>query len=1195
MKTSKVLLLLLIPLFAVNSFAQTHINRLWTKQSGNPLMLQWSNSITTSNNDLVTVGNSLIAGEGANILTTRYDKEGNVLWQHDFNSSVANNDYGIALSEDNNGNIYVVGTTDNNTTTDYNVVILKYNSAGTLLWSKIWASSYNLKDIATGITTDNTGNIYICATSETPTTSLDFLTLKLDDSGNILWKNRYDKAGLKDAPIAISLMQNGNIYVTGVSASATNNWDYTVVDLSNTGTYLNEKRINISSSQYDQPLAYAKDNNENIYITGKTSTDGINYNITTAKILSNFTIGWVKTIDFSGKEDVGNAIKVDNNGNVYVGGYVTKSNNAKSMFLVKYGAQGNQLWKKVESAKNPIKDAVIKSLEKDNEGNIYVAGDKTEDTGLKQGILSKISSNGNYKWRRKINTSGNNEPTSIHRANDGTLYVTALKGTVSPTYQAMRYSMYKQDTAKIYSPSGKPLFKAHELIVRFKRNALDTSIINNTKIEYGNLQQFLTPQAYAEFAEKFNTYCKGCKFSANAIKVFPLLTTHFKTATNRLGETVTIPDFWTTLLLDYEGSIDIQELHDFLKTTPDLVAYSEPNYFIWTASANDPYYSSKQKSLHKIDSTIPYTRDINIEEAWSIFPDAGYPFIKCGVFDDGIQYRHEDFGYDSTADSSKIKGWNFESNIPLTQMQDSSIYFKHGTACAGIIGALRNNNTGIAGIAGGNMNNGNTGVSLYGLRIFQPLPGFPHGVPFPDSLGSYSPIQYVYNAIVMSAIDSNLNYTYGINLSSNSWRVDDSTFAGSPSNPFFTDTNITLLREAVHFVNRMQVTFVACRGNEGYNSNSYPAILDDDWVLSVGGSGKAGDYEGDGGYSWSSSYGQGMDVIAPSTSDLVYTTSRNPQGYRSFNGTSAATPHVAGVVALLMSYLDDSVPSYNNLAPEDCEHIIQLSATDVGPADYDSLNGWGRLNAGKALKLVEKPSHKVLHFGTKFYPNTKKIMQTTNHQIIYLKEQTQNKIGQWLDNGKYKVDAYKITAAVHHNLPAGDSIMYYWSRPSMSTVFGPIKNDSLLPRERISINGLNQDSCSMTGYVYHVFDLSGYPICWLPFDTTLSKARFEYTILTKERQTLGISKETLSSNSWAKLYPNPSEMEQYLILKLSQSTKLDIMLYDMDGRLIKSIFNRKANKKMIKLKINISGLSRGMYFYCIRTDTKIKSLKFIKQ
>ncbi|HLW40507.1 MAG TPA: SBBP repeat-containing protein, partial [Brumimicrobium sp.] len=145
----KLTLFLITLLISVGSYGQIHINREWAVQNGNPLMLQWSNSMTTLNSDLINIGNTTIPGEGSNVLLTRFDNAGTMLWQQDFNSAGTANDFGIALTEDNNGNIYVVGTTDNNSLTNFDLTILKYNSTGTLLWSKIWSSPHHLKDIGT--------------------------------------------------------------------------------------------------------------------------------------------------------------------------------------------------------------------------------------------------------------------------------------------------------------------------------------------------------------------------------------------------------------------------------------------------------------------------------------------------------------------------------------------------------------------------------------------------------------------------------------------------------------------------------------------------------------------------------------------------------------------------------------------------------------------------------------------------------------------------------------------------------------------------------------------------------------------------------------------------------------------------------------------------------------------------------------
>src|SRR5690606_28750244 len=95
--------------------------------------------------------------------------------------------------------------------------------------------------------------------------------------------------------------------------------------------------------------------------------------------------------------------------------------------------------------------------------------------------------------------------------------------------------------------------------------------------------------------------------------------------------------------------------------------------------------------------------------------EVGKPGIKVGVFDTGINWRHEDFGGNSI--ETRVKGgWDYFNNVhPYDQTTPDQ--GGHGTPVAGIIGAIRNNEIGVAGIAGGDEENGQEGVALYSMRI----------------------------------------------------------------------------------------------------------------------------------------------------------------------------------------------------------------------------------------------------------------------------------------------------------------------------------------------------------------------------------------------------------------------------------------------------------------------------------------------
>ncbi len=193
-----------------------------------------------------------------------------------------------------------------------------------------------------------------------------------------------------------------------------------------------------------------------------------------------------------------------------------------------------------------------------------------------------------------------------------------------------------------------------------------------------------------------------------------------------------------------------------------------------------------------------------------------------------------------------------------------------------------------------------------------------------------------------------------------------------------------LCREAYLFSYKNEVINVVSRGNSHHFSPStdptlidynYPQSFPDNWIISVGASG----YDGltvqqglnqsaiEASTDYWSMYGGNMDLIAPGSDTIVFTTNvinnlTESYPYEKFNGTSAAAPHVSGVAALLLSHYN--VPfcySNRNLAIEDVEYILEHSATNLYGPGYDDTTGWGRLDAYKALKMIENSTLQIIH------------------------------------------------------------------------------------------------------------------------------------------------------------------------------------------------------------------------------------------
>jgi len=1197
-------------LVSFNSFSQVHINKEWTTETGNPLAYEWQSSITNANNEIISVGNTLNGANGIDILITKFDGDGNILWQDTFNTSSNNNDYGVAVSEYSNGNICVIGTTDNGTTNNSNTVILMYDGNGSIIWNDTYNSSYNKNDNATALKFDINGNIYIAASSETNNTNYDYLLLKYDASGSFQWEARYDYDSLIEIPLTLEIDANNNIAITGASASSINNWDYTIAVFTDGGSLVTDNRIVIPGIGFDKPMSFKKDGLGNFYITGTSSNNGINYDIKTIKLNPSYILQWTATIDEASKDDIGNSLDVDGLGNVYVGGYTTLSNNRKQMILVKYDSIGTEIWRHTQFATNTSGDAFIKAIDVKNNNEIYFIGQELGNNNTQDAILCKIDNYGRINYQKKLNTQLDDMPLSINIANDGGLLITSLKNGTISTYQILKYKELILDTTMVWnSNNGNPEYMKHQLIVRFQPYAINTNAIDNiagvSEIEFGGIDYFLKRWALDKLNDALAPLCTGMNGTTNnpcgikAVKIFKEMKTTDTNSVNRLGEIIKVPNFWSALLLEFPVTIDIEQVKNIIDTLNNVIQYSEVNKIAISANINYCNDSSfpYQSSLVYNSMYWQLLGNINIEPAWDIVPDGGKQFIRCGVFDTGVDWKQKDFGYDgiNPISSKIIDGWDFSSNVETKALPqgETNLFTSHGTSVTSIISAQRNNNFRIAGIAGGNDSIGSKGISMYNLRILtdSQSTGFVGG-----SLVS------IVDAIKTSTepLDPFKKYEFGLHIQNHSWRYAENLTG------IFDFANNNLLTEAVHYVNRQQVTFVASRGNEGKDNLCYPAIIDDDWVLNVGGTGRNGCYSffeisnnPQVNSTMSASYGHNVDIGAPSD-DAMVKSLKIGDSIQSFSGTSASAPHVSGVVGLLMSYLNDSLPNYKNLAPEDCEKIIEISAKDdTCHVGWDQYIGAGLLDAGKALQLVQKPNKALTHFGTNSASNSTKnltyIKVDSNKTVTIIEHYLFNSaLSTSLPAKKYKVNKYLVTATFNHNLPTNHWADTFWARHSSSNLIQDIYADTLSPRERIKIINCNTNSSTIQGYVYQILDTNNNFIEWWPcnINSINDNVKVEYSVLSHLAPLN--SKNYKSLNSEISITPNPTSIQNNISVNLQSNENINIALYNIYGQKINTIFNGFQQKGKVIYVSEVSAFPIGIYFYEIKIGEEKQYFKIIK-
>lgn len=148
--------------------------------------------------------------------------DGQPQWQVQWDSTTT----AVDLVRGTNGTLYATWVHYNQPfNSPLDIGIGAWSSTGTPLWTYTWNDSLDRDDIVRDLHLDPDGNLLLCATTEelfgNPSVSNNISVLKLDPSGNLLWRRTWNGAlNSDDEPTAITCGTDGSIYVTGYTTNA---------------------------------------------------------------------------------------------------------------------------------------------------------------------------------------------------------------------------------------------------------------------------------------------------------------------------------------------------------------------------------------------------------------------------------------------------------------------------------------------------------------------------------------------------------------------------------------------------------------------------------------------------------------------------------------------------------------------------------------------------------------------------------------------------------------------------------------------------------------------------------------------------------------------------------------------------------------------------------------------------------------
>ncbi|MEX1003623.1 MAG: S8 family serine peptidase [Crocinitomicaceae bacterium] len=1161
----------LLLFFINNCFSQTHYTNVeWVDKTPEMGSSYYRSSSIVDNGYLYVTTNSLNStGSHTDIFTIKYDENGDTLWSKTYNGNADGDDYGIDLTEFGDY-IYVTGTAED-TASDYDFIVLVYHkSNGNLEWSYKWDGQESGIDIPADIIVDDNENTYICGGTEDSFGYSDFGIIRLDPGGNLDWDRYYDDNELYDAASELEFLENGDLCVTGGSNYSSGVWNIVVLELDpNDGSSVAESQSTSSNVAFVEVTAMTSDSSNNIYVTGYTDNTG--RDVHTVKFDSTLSEEWVVDYD-GGNEDEGRDIAVDTDGNVYVVGHTQISSSEYNFLTLKYNSSGTLIWDEEYGNVEDSEQARGEAIELDNDEDLFVTG--TVIQGNRESIdLLKYNSSGEIKLHKSIYSDSTDYNAFDMNIDGQTIYITGLAKTIgAENLSVAKLSVFENDVTVVEDTAGYQSRIDGELVIRFNPNYLDSSNVDNIGMIHGELSDFLKTSALdsldALTGEDMSRY--------KVIKVHPNLTTNDTIAIGHLGDTVQLPPMFSTFIVLIDESLnDTSFLEKIKDAVPYVNAASFNGYFKLAATANDTEYINGN-SAGLTSATAYPDANINIELAWDYA--TGTDKVVVGVFDSGIHNSHGDISNGSFSSSSVSSGYDYVNNYSITTVANPDDY-GHGSAVAGIIAAWRNNNSGMAGVAGGDSLGG---VTVHDMKLF---------MADTSSTCNLTGTIFASAAQMQQAIEEGGLANGDIEVPQ---RIMNHSWEGNYSDPF--------IREALILVYDLDVVTVFASGNGSFSLapctdyGSYPSMWKDNFIMRVG----ANDTTG--ARAEFSKCGRNLDFIAPGTIELYETLDNsgnlntdtldhpNPAcNGGALNGTSFAAPHVTGVAALMLSYANEK---NFELSHEDCEELMQMYATDIidsnNVAGYDDETGWGRINAGAIFDSIQYPDFRIEHLN--FTINTSNAI--AEDTITACMEQ--NLFGL---TGVADVVRWKVESSNTHTLPYGYNLITGWARGSASDIYGEMTGSTAtsnacfpytcgncnyfpdVPAPLLDSASLSPTNATMTGYIYEFVDSSMSTVGWYPYDTS-STAKFAYTLYL-DQSDVGIAENGKSDFD---IYPNPANSSVTIQFNSDYNSNSSIHLYSLTGELVKTIAENKEINSSIPVTFSINDLSDGLYFVVVRSS-----------
>jgi uncharacterized delta-60 repeat protein len=348
--------------------------------------------------DVHVTGGALSEVSGDDYVTIKYDPEGQEIWARSLDGPDDGYDFATDLVVDGVGNAYVTGFTGRLPGVAQGFVTILYDDTGHLLWEARYDPPARTVQGSLAIGLDQARNVYVTGVAVDDDRKGDIVTIKYDSSGRLLWDSLHvGEPNFHEQPLDIACAPAGECYVCGLSESGGVS-SLKVIKYDSTGHEVWSDTMSEPRSSY--AAAMALDPEGNVCVAGALDDD-----LFASKYSPDGTKLWVARLagNVDGS-DAARAIAVDATGNVYVTGSIS-SDEFGDFITVKYGPDGMEMWtalydRSLHQGTSHASD-VAEGLALDTQGNVYVTGVSTWSGGRGECTTIKYDPEGRQLWTNR--------------------------------------------------------------------------------------------------------------------------------------------------------------------------------------------------------------------------------------------------------------------------------------------------------------------------------------------------------------------------------------------------------------------------------------------------------------------------------------------------------------------------------------------------------------------------------------------------------------------------------------------------------------------------------------------------------------------------------------------------------------------------------------------------------------------------